>query len=1222
MDNRERQENELIALQSIFDDDIQDLRQGKSTNATWQPLELLFNINPQESSSVNNAQANYASLQLYVKCGQEYPNKKPEQISIRSQVGIPQTAQQQLLTELEDIAKKQEGSELLYDLITHTRQFLVPFNVAPGKRRGIAIESNKEHSTSLTADKHKKHLNPTVVNADLDLATSSFARFNEDFYNVELLGQGGFGQVFKARNKIDQRDYAVKKIPLTGESVKNISKIKNEVVMLSRLEHEFIVRYYNTWVESENLKSNESCHSSIVGTPESNVFDEEDEFEMFGRTKSEISSFYVEFESEDEEDPAEEDGESIGQENIDSQIEEDEESDSSDQSAKFADKVLFIQMELCEKRTLRDAIDNKSLNSPERRLRLFREIVEGLAYLHESGIIHRDLKPGNIFLDSKDHAKIGDFGLATTDVDVTNNNSSQKLGTFYYVAPELDANDRKTVHSKKMDIFSLGIILFEMFYHPMATGMERHQILTNLRKLQFPSDFLDSVPADYVNLIKSLISPDPSKRPSCNQLLGSPLVPPLNLEDKEKQRMIRQFTSRKAGSDYSTVIKELFRNEMDIREQTFYHYSRSKKESSNSQNIYRRMFTVVKSTLEELSRKNLAVYSNTPTFSMKTSDSDIESKYCLIDQSGQIVFPSHDLRTQFVSYVNNHSITSINRYCINKVYRKTHSHPKELFEFVYDMVFPCNSLEPAVVPEVCLISFMNDVVSEFKSLESKDLRIRVSHGSFLSLLLEYCEVTDTTQLKISAILTDLQAQLRVSGQNLPAIRTKVQKRLRKLLYIEDKTYINAIMSLLEASKSSVSELCDTIKQQFRRKQTETQINCSRSILNASNELKSILKVTQDFISPSITFIFDGFIPHCADFYSGFQFQLEFLETGKGARPTPPKWTVLAIGGRYDEQLHSQGVGAVGLSIEVEKLILMSMKNVSSVDENLGVFIAPFPVSRSDVERTIKIYKESFKIAKNLRSHNIKVTLLPDISSIDDITRYCIENSIRLALIVRDENKTDISVKVLTWDRNFEKTSEKRILSTHKSENEIIDVIRKNLSIATLVTQNSSGDAPSNTRSSFGERTTFTESISKSHPNESDTQTANLVAANFTAPEIQFLPSEPTKMPVKHMRRKTESIIQSQLSSISSNLSSGIQVLAVEMPIRSLKQICMELDLPDDASKLKKAIEAAQNDLVEKMPKLKRMIPDLLDKIHSIKIKKKTSSIVLFSYIDNKLVIFS
>jgi translation initiation factor 2-alpha kinase 4 len=79
-------------------------------------------------------------------------------------------------------------------------------------------------------------------------------------------------------------------------------------------------------------------------------------------------------------------------------------------------QFMYIQMEFCEKSTLRTAIDNGLYEDEERIWRLFREIVEGLAHIHQQGMIHRDLKPVNIFLDSNDHVKIGDFGLATTNI--------------------------------------------------------------------------------------------------------------------------------------------------------------------------------------------------------------------------------------------------------------------------------------------------------------------------------------------------------------------------------------------------------------------------------------------------------------------------------------------------------------------------------------------------------------------------------------------------------------------------------------------------------------------------------------------------------------------------------------------------------------------------------------------------------------------------------------
>lgn len=60
------------------------------------------------------------------------------------------------------------------------------------------------------------------------------------------------------------------------------------------------------------------------------------------------------------------------------------------------------------------AIDDNLYENTDRLWRLFREIAEGLSHIHQQGIIHRDLKPVNIFLDSHDQIKIGDFGLATT----------------------------------------------------------------------------------------------------------------------------------------------------------------------------------------------------------------------------------------------------------------------------------------------------------------------------------------------------------------------------------------------------------------------------------------------------------------------------------------------------------------------------------------------------------------------------------------------------------------------------------------------------------------------------------------------------------------------------------------------------------------------------------------------------------------------------------------
>ncbi|CAN0581457.1 unnamed protein product, partial [Ectocarpus sp. 12 AP-2014] len=71
-------------------------------------------------------------------------------------------------------------------------------------------------------------------------------------------------------------------------------------------------------------------------------------------------------------------------------------------------------MEYCEN-TLRHIIDHGELWREEQRCwRLFRQMLEGVDFIHSKGIIHRDLTPPNVFLDGEENVKLGDFGLATS----------------------------------------------------------------------------------------------------------------------------------------------------------------------------------------------------------------------------------------------------------------------------------------------------------------------------------------------------------------------------------------------------------------------------------------------------------------------------------------------------------------------------------------------------------------------------------------------------------------------------------------------------------------------------------------------------------------------------------------------------------------------------------------------------------------------------------------
>jgi serine/threonine protein kinase len=76
-------------------------------------------------------------------------------------------------------------------------------------------------------------------------------RYLSEFEEIELIGEGGFGKVYKVRHKLDGNIYAIKKAVVNYEDL-NDRKILKEVSLLSKLNHPNIVRYYQSWLEDSN----------------------------------------------------------------------------------------------------------------------------------------------------------------------------------------------------------------------------------------------------------------------------------------------------------------------------------------------------------------------------------------------------------------------------------------------------------------------------------------------------------------------------------------------------------------------------------------------------------------------------------------------------------------------------------------------------------------------------------------------------------------------------------------------------------------------------------------------------------------------------------------------------------------------------------------------------------------------------------------------------------
>lgn len=70
------------------------------------------------------------------------------------------------------------------------------------------------------------------------------SRYKQDFEELEKIGEGGAGRVFKARHKIDGNIYAIKKVKLSNYDEEENDRVKREVNINSRLHNLYIVRYF------------------------------------------------------------------------------------------------------------------------------------------------------------------------------------------------------------------------------------------------------------------------------------------------------------------------------------------------------------------------------------------------------------------------------------------------------------------------------------------------------------------------------------------------------------------------------------------------------------------------------------------------------------------------------------------------------------------------------------------------------------------------------------------------------------------------------------------------------------------------------------------------------------------------------------------------------------------------------------------------------------------
>jgi NIMA (never in mitosis gene a)-related kinase 2 len=183
-------------------------------------------------------------------------------------------------------------------------------------------------------------------------------------------------------------------------------------------------------------------------------------------------------------------------------------------------------MEFCEGGDLSDYIRRHKRDRAWVKEEVVKNVlVQVLMALHDchrhrpNKVLHRDLKPGNIFLDSKQRIKLGDFGLART----LNPGSMARtnVGTPLYMSPEQIRHQRYDQYS---DIWSLGCVLYEL----MALSPPFEAATQESLAIKIKAGHYRPLPAHFSRELRDIVTRmlqlDPKRRPSTDKLIATPPI--------------------------------------------------------------------------------------------------------------------------------------------------------------------------------------------------------------------------------------------------------------------------------------------------------------------------------------------------------------------------------------------------------------------------------------------------------------------------------------------------------------------------------------------------------------------------------------------------------------------------------------------------------------------------------------------------------------------------
>ncbi|WP_125762371.1 Stk1 family PASTA domain-containing Ser/Thr kinase [Levilactobacillus mulengensis] len=200
--------------------------------------------------------------------------------------------------------------------------------------------------------------------------------------------------------------------------------------------------------------------------------------------------------------------------------------------------MQYLVMEYVEGTDLKAYIKDHFPIAYQEVIQIMEQILSAVQTAHEHNIIHRDLKPQNILIDQNKVAKITDFGIAVALSEHSLTQTNTVLGSVHYLSPE---QARGGMATKKSDIYSLGIILYELLTGTVPFEGET-AVSIALKHFQSEIPSVREIDPRIPQALENVVLKATSKRPEDRYVDAASMAADLKTSLSPKRAGERKFT--------------------------------------------------------------------------------------------------------------------------------------------------------------------------------------------------------------------------------------------------------------------------------------------------------------------------------------------------------------------------------------------------------------------------------------------------------------------------------------------------------------------------------------------------------------------------------------------------------------------------------------------------------------------------------------------------------